>query len=183
MVLDTSAAVSPGRPSTFHARFSGAVCARMPSQVGGFSTPVLGSVAETEAKPLLHWFDWSGAGGWSMAATPNVVRLVKLIVTQSPSWARSTSGWIGSLPSPMDTWPDCSSWRTAEMFWSRTYINELGSCTPNRFSVMFTLIADTLNVSCGAFAHEPLPDVVVVDDDVRALGLAYATPLAGPPNA
>src|SRR5215467_11242676 len=177
MVLDTSAAVSPGRPSTFQARFSGAVCASEPSQFGGRPPGAWGG------GPLLHPFTGSGAGGWSIAARPNVVRLVKLIVTQSPSWARRTSGWIGSLPSPMDTWPDASSWRTAGMFWSSTYIIELGSCTPNRFNVMFTLIADTLNVSCGAVAHEPPLPVVVAEDDVRALGLAYATPLAGPPNA
>src|SRR5215472_7805469 len=183
MVLDTSAAVSPGRPSTFHARFSGAVCARMPSQVGGFSTPVLGSVAETEAKPLLHWFDWSGAGGWSIADTPNVVRLVKLIVTQSPSCARSTSGWIGSEPSPKDTCPDCSSCRTALMFWSSTYMNELGSCTPNRFKVMLTLMAETLNVSCGAEAQGSELVLEVVDVDCAGTTPASATPLAGPPKA
>src|SRR5215467_918399 len=107
-----------------------------------------------------------------MAATPNVVRLVKLTVTQSPSWARSTSGWIGSLPSPMDTCPDCSSWRTAGMFWSSTYMNELGSCTPNRFNVMFTLIADTLNVSRGAVVHGSVLPALGVMEDVRTLGLA-----------
>ena len=32
-------------------------------------------------------------------------------------------------------------------------MNEFGSCTPYLFRVMSTLIAETLNVSCGAVAH------------------------------
>src|SRR5450755_2681960 len=116
--------------------FSGAVCCRIPSQFGGGAHAFAGVL--------------SGGGGASMAARPNVVRLVRLTVTQSPSCARSTSGWIGSLPSPLDTVPAASSARTALMLLSSTYMRPLGSFTPYRFRVILTLMAEMLNVSWGA---------------------------------
>ena len=74
-------------------------------------------------------------------------------------------GWIGSSFRPVDTCPDASSARTAEMFELSTYMNEFGSCTPYLFRVMSTLMAEMLNVSCGALVHGLLaPAVVVVGD-------------------
>src|SRR5262249_40585887 len=91
-----------------------------------------------------------------------------------PSCARSTSGWIGSESSPLDTVPAFSSARTAAMFELSTYMNEFGSCTPYLFSVMSTLIADTLNVSCGADEHGLDVLVAGAAEIARALALAAA---------
>src|SRR5579863_8899479 len=141
MALDTSSAATPGSPSTFQAMFSGAVCTSDPSQ-GNSGVGVHASAGSV-----------SGGGGWSMADSPNVVALVRLTVTQSPSCARITSGWIGSLPSPLDTCWDASSARTAGIAELSTYMNPLGSCTPKRFSGMLMLMAEMSKVSCGAVAH------------------------------
>ena len=157
--LDTSAADRPGSPSAFQAMFSGAVRTRAPVQSGG----------PLQLSPTFSM------GGWSMAWTPNVVALVRLTVTQSPSWPRITSGWIGSSFSPVVTCPDASSARTAEMLELSTYMNEFGSCTPYLFKVMSTLMAEMLNVSCGAVAHGFA--VAVAAAAVPALGLALAMPL------
>ena len=96
-------------------------------------------------------------------------------MTQSPWCARITSGWIASSPwSPLDTCWDFSSARTAAMLLVSTYMNPFGSCTPKRFSGMSTLIAETLNVSCGALAQGLVAAVVVTGVDAAGGTAAIA---------
>src|SRR5215472_17165766 len=98
------------------------------------------------------WIETGGAASGVVASSgsgPCVRRFVKLITTQSPRLARSTSGWMGSSRRPVVTSRDDSWLRTAWMFWSSTYMNALGSLSPKWLYVIFTLIAETLNVFVG----------------------------------
>ena len=69
-----------------------------------------------------------------------------MIATQSPSFARMTSGWIASLRSPTDTCCDDCSASTAGILLVRTYIFPSGSWSPKRLTGMLTSIAVTSNV-------------------------------------
>src|SRR5215470_617561 len=175
--LDTWPAFpAAGKPSTFQARFCAAVCASDPAQSATVLVDPSGLVAVTGE----HGSDAWGDGGWSKGSSPNVVALVKFTVTQSPMCARITSGWMASLPCrPLDTVPAESAARTAEMFWFSTYIIAFGSLTPNLFRIIVMLIAETLNVSCGAEAHGLVLVLVLAVIPAEAED-ANATPLAGP---
>src|SRR5262249_5989927 len=175
--LDTWLAFpTAGKPSTFQARFCAAVCASDPAQSATVLVDASGLVAVTGE----HGSDAWGDGGWSKGSSPNVVALVKLTVTQSPMCARSTSGWMASLPCrPLDTVPAASSARTALMLLLSTYIIAFGSLTPNLFRIIDMLIAETLNVSCGALVHGLVLVLAPVAVPLGAMD-ANATPLDGP---
>src|SRR3954463_4494860 len=91
---------------------------------------------------------------------PPVALFRNVISTQSPSLARSVSGWIGSSLRPIETRfgsAACSSARTSAIRFVSTYIFPVGSWSPNRLSVMSTSIADTSNVFTGAAAGQGAP--------------------------
>ena len=119
------------------------------------------------------------------------MRLWKVMETQSPSFARITSGWIASSYCwPLMTWlcrPIAVDWfascqRTeptvlaSPMCEVSVYITPFGSLSPKRFSGILTLMAVTSKVFAGAPAAHGLPG------SMAASAGSTAALLARPPS-
>ena len=102
-------------------------------------------------------------------------------MTQSPWCARITSGWIASLPcSPLDTVPGrLLRPHRGDVAVEHVHESSSGRAPRTGSAVMSTLIAEMLNVSCGALAQGLAAAVVVPGVDAAGGTAAIAAVAPG----